>query len=430
MIFGITKTINDILYEITGKIDNKTKIIRINTDDTWTNGDLWFPSNLLAWRGLIIPDNDNKPKDILELYTKRKKIDISGLSNESITQKAIGALIAASTDWEFKLERGCLDRGRVCLFLNRPLAIGKIIRDTIKHPIRLIQENKTIFFCINADPTSRLTTFRLEKLKSVIENIFKLQGYEITDTSLEKYLLTTKSQGPIDDGYRKYVCGVVKNPKTNAKEVLETKDSYMQRKMKILEELNEGRESEALNHNEVKLRRVAEAILTFEMLGVRPSRASFIEISRNPEQSIASSKGGSFVLYNVARIEAIFQKFEKQYRIEKWEGMEDVDRVDFGQLLSQEEWELAYNFVLAYPQVLRNSVLHGDGLELCPQLLCTFLSHFSQKFSIYYRRTRILTEDREHLIPIMTARLWLLKAILIVLRHALEVLDITPIRQM
>ncbi|XP_015121036.1 uncharacterized protein LOC107043877 isoform X2 [Diachasma alloeum] len=387
----ITKTINDILHEITGNIDNKAKIIRINNEDTSLNGDLWFPSNLLAWRGLITPDNDEKPpKDILEHYSKRKEIDISGLSNESITQKAIGALITASKDWEFRLERGCLQRERVCLFLNRPLAIAKIIKKTIKHRIRLLQENKTIFFRINDDPESSLTTFRLQKLKNVTENIFKLQGYEIKETSAEKYLLTTKSQGVIEDGYRKYVCGVVRNPESNVKETSETKDSYLQRKIKFLEELNEGRDS-GVNDHEVRLKRVAEAVLTFEILGVRPSRPSFIEISSSPDKTIASTKGGSFVLYNVARIEAILRKFGEEYGSETWAGVEDVERVDFSRLSSQEEWTLVYNFILAYPHVLKNSVQHGESLELCPQLLCTFLSHLSQKFSVYYRRTRILT---------------------------------------
>lgn len=97
--------------------------------------------------------------------------------------------------------------------------------------------------------------------------------------------------------------------------------------------MNESREMSESNQ-ELRLKRIAEAIITFEMLGVRPSRPSFIEIPTTPEKSIASTKGGSFVLYNVARIEAIFRKFEQVYE-GKYPGMESVENIDLSRLSSE-----------------------------------------------------------------------------------------------
>uniref|UniRef100_A0A0C9RU47 DALRD3 protein n=1 Tax=Fopius arisanus TaxID=64838 RepID=A0A0C9RU47_9HYME len=425
--------VSDILHEIVGEIDinclDKLNIVRINNGISTINGDLWFYSKLDAWREVIAPENNDETfQDILEYYLRRKKNYVSG-SNEDNVQKAIQSLVKASENWSIKLESGCLQRERVCFSLNHHSIITSVIKKIIIDNIHLPQKNRTIFLQVNNDPESNLTTFRLQELKNFAQNIFRLQGYDITNTSPEKYLLTTNSHGSIEASYKRYICNFVQDARSNVYKTNETRESYLKRQIAMLKILSEMREP-GRKDLDGRMRSIAEATLKFEILGVKPHCRSFIEVSDDSRLSNFTIKGGAFVLYNVARIQAIFRKFEEEYSLQTREAFQNVDQIDFSRLSLQGEWNLVYNFILTYPKVLMNSVHHEELLELCPQVLCAFLSRLSRKFSVYYHHTRILTEERKHLIPIMLARLSLLKALLIVFHHALEVLNITPIPQM
>nr|CAD7414225.1 unnamed protein product [Timema poppensis] len=98
--------------------------------------------------------------------------------------------------------------------------------------------------------------------------------------------------------------------------------------------------------------------------------------------------------------------------------------------LSYEEWTLLCKHLLFYPNILENSVREVESGIIEPQLLSRFLMSLCANFSIYYRRVRILTEPRNHLLPVMFARLYLLKGIEQVLHNALRIMDITPLTQM
>ncbi|CAG2057783.1 unnamed protein product, partial [Timema podura] len=89
-----------------------------------------------------------------------------------------------------------------------------------------------------------------------------------------------------------------------------------------------------------------------------------------------------------------------------------------------EEWTLLCKHLLFYPNILENSVRDVESGIIEPQLLSRFLMSLCANFSIYYRRVRILTEPRNHLLPVMFARLYLLKGIEQVLHNALKIMDI------
>lgn len=261
------------------------------------------------------------------------------------------------------------------------------------------------------------------------ENIIKAHGYQISeDTDASRYDITTKSQRT-DNRSKVLLCGVAKNPWTKTKETKITEVEYF-----------DGKLAESSGDNGHKLpssdlpkedensvpKRIAEAAIAIEFLAVKPSRA----ITIASDLGSVNVKGSSFILYNTARISAIFDKFEEERLRGNYPNLSDIEDVDFSLLNQEEEWELTYNFLLGYPEMIETCMRPNEDLEICPQYICSFLSRLCNKFSAYYRRTRILTEGRDHLLPTMMARLYLLKAVQIVIRNALRLLNIDPVSRM
>lgn len=119
--------------------------------------------------------------------------------------------------------------------------------------------------------------------------------------------------------------------------------------------------------------------------------------------------------------------------------------------LLQTEWILLFKYISAYPSLISQIV--GDSQKFNFQLhsLCTFLNGLVSTFSIYYSRIRILTvwkflstcekrkfekiknshqENRPQLLPVLHARIYLLKCIRIVFNKSLAILNIEPVEQM
>lgn len=112
-----------------------------------------------------------------------------------------------------------------------------------------------------------------------------------------KYIFTTKSEGLIEEGYEKYVCGVVKNLQSHTKEIHLTWEQCMKDRMDYinnnfqsmfhnLEENNDDAEKYPILHN------MAHAIMTFELMSVKPSRPIVMENdSLRSDRYITNTKG-------------------------------------------------------------------------------------------------------------------------------------------
>lgn len=49
-----------------------------------------------------------------------------------------------------------------------------------------------------------------------------------------------------------------------------------------------------------------------------------------------------------------------------------------------------FDYVLAFPDVVRRSLGDLEAGQIAPHLICAFLSGLARCFSVYYRRVRIL----------------------------------------
>lgn len=147
------------------------------------------------------------------------------------------------------------------------------------------------------DIQSDLTTQRLHLMRNIAAKALSLQGYAISDEKncIGKYVFTSKSEGSVDEGYEKYVCGVVKNSQSKSKEICLTWEQYVRCKIDQLAELNEHKLIEDEENNAKKilfLKNLANAIVIFELMAVKPSRSVIIGNSDSKEdKNITNTKG-------------------------------------------------------------------------------------------------------------------------------------------
>lgn len=174
------------------------------------------------------------------------------------------------------------------------------------------------------------------------------------------------------------------------------------------------------------IEKLGRAAVTVDLLEVKHS--SPVGLSTLVGHS--SSKGASFILYNSARLETLFRTFEKQVADGYYAEMPPFEEIDLSLLKEEEEWQLCFNFILNFPYMIERSIGELELGRISLHTICSFLNNLVSLFSVYYRRVRILTENRTQLIPVMYARLYLLKALRIVFNKTLRLLNIEPVTQM
>ncbi|XP_076295833.1 DALR anticodon-binding domain-containing protein 3 [Lasioglossum baleicum] len=436
----IETLINNITLYLSGNNCTNSSVIKVSNDSLSTNGELYFLHNLKVWRGVFQDKDvcDTKCTTILQHFFHVQNKEINGKTNVEIANEVLSSLILSSKNWPIQVEKYFLEKERICLFLQRVPIIQNAIRAVIerKHDFgRSSPAGKVFCLRINQDEESELTTARLRLIQIITENVLDLHGCKIDKEDADfKIVFTSKSEGRMEDGYEKCVCGVVKNCKSNTKETQLTWEEYIRNKIDELKVLNDQKNFEMDEKDvildEQFLENIAKATATFELLSVKPSRAVLIGCKSAADRSITNIKGASFVLYNATRISAIIEKYNNKRLAGEYPDLPDLNDVNFSLLDQEEEWELVYNFIIGYQEIIKDCIKYEPVFQTNPQILCIFLSRLCQKFSVYYRRIRILTEAYDHLIPMMTARLFMLHALQIVIQNALTLMDIVVVSRM
>ncbi|KAL0110803.1 hypothetical protein PUN28_014035 [Cardiocondyla obscurior] len=434
--FCITHIIDKIVFHFTGNNTHKSvSIIKINYENLLVNGELHCVRNFKAWKDLL--PCSKSCTSILQ-HLAHVKGATKGNTDEDVAEEIFEQLISKSNDWPVRIQKCMLQNERICLFLNR----GDIITNSITMAIKCgttfgkakSKTAKVFILKYQTDEQSELTTQRLRIIKDVAAKMLSLHGYEISteeNCTDDKYMFTSKSEGLVDKGYNKYVCGVVKNAQSNSKETCLTWEQYIKYKINQLAELNEHKliENEKSNVKNTFLHNLANAIVIFEFMAVKPKKPVIIENNCEDDKSITNTRGASFALYNTARIATIITKHREKALRGEYPDLPDIKNVDFSQL-QDEEWELVYNFIFGYSQMINNCLTCEPSFCFYPQVLILFLSRLCQKFSAYYRKVKILTEGGDHLISKMIARLYMLRALQVVFENALDILGIKPISRM
>ncbi|XP_023930303.1 DALR anticodon-binding domain-containing protein 3 [Lingula anatina] len=163
-------------------------------------------------------------------------------------------------------------------------------------------------------------------------------------------------------------------------------------------------------------------------------------VARNPlklefsQKSEVATKGGTFVMYNYARLATLMAHFDEAVVKGMFPPLPECSQLDFSALREEEEWLLLFNYILPFPSLVEDCVgpFHpGDpGAKIDTHKVCNFLLNLSRDLSSYYGRVHVLGEPFPHLLPTMYCRLHLLKGVQYVMSSAFRLLGIQPLTQM
>ncbi|XP_066603126.1 DALR anticodon-binding domain-containing protein 3 [Prorops nasuta] len=438
----INTLISDIVLFLTGTKNNCSSIIKVNEEKLYFKGELYFLSNIKAWKSFFKNTaccNKNCGNILQHFWNRKNKGDatVSNLTDQQIIEEALKLLLSTSKEWTISLESYALQKEKICLFLNRNYIIPITIKKVVGQPIfgNVISHKGSYNLKVQLDEHSELTNARLNLVQKVTSKILATQGYQVLDNDdgTYKIIFTTKSQGATENHCKKCVCGVVKNSDSNLKDTSVTWKAYVKTKTNQLLELNDFKINifnNKLDGINSFIFNIAKAVATFELLTVKPCKPIICGVNSDSDKATTNTKGATFILYNLARITAILEKYREKEANDEVSALPDINEIDFAQLDEEDEWNLIFNYVMRYHDIIEDCIVHEPNFETNPQIICLFLLRMCQKFSIYYRHTRILTEGGVHLLPKMFARIYMLQALQIILRNGLAILGIDPVSRM
>ncbi|KAK7026705.1 DALR anticodon-binding domain-containing protein 3 [Halocaridina rubra] len=141
-----------------------------------------------------------------------------------------------------------------------------------------------------------------------------------------------------------------------------------------------------------------------------------------------NSKDWAFVLYNYARLRMIFKSFEEQVADNALAPLPTIEDVDFSLLKYNEEWVLVWQYIIRWPEIVQEFALTftENVANMKTSVMIKFMHSLSHHISTYYSRFHVLpSEPLSHLMPLMHARLYLLKAVILVMDVCFDLLGIT-----
>ena len=206
---------------------------------------------------------------------------------------------------------------------------------------------------------------------------------------------------------------------------------------KMLSIASERETGDAKSKILIRSKIIASFELQFLLLSKYIDRPVVLPPLHNAHKESMSSHA-SFILYNYARINQLLCTFKRQQGV--YGDLFVLENVDFCNLREPEEWDIVFNCVLPY-QELMNSISKIRQFEtkesketLYKSLghVCGLLLNLSNKYSRYYRRVRVLRVGTQvpEVIQTLNARLYLLLAIKAIYEHAFIILGIDTVDSM
>ena len=196
-------------------------------------------------------------------------------------------------------------------------------------------------------------------------------------------------------------------------------DEFRRKTHEDIRQLDEERRDEDEDETvmEDRLRILTEASIRFSLLGTDITKPVKVQIN---------NQSASFVLYNLARMNQLVRTFEAGVLRGDYPGLpSDAGDINLDLLSEPEEWELMFNFVLLYPDILRECA-QSLSLHKLVSLLCNFASIFSR----YFSRVKVLKDPLPHLIPSVHAKVFFVKHLTNITIKLLRILNIDYVSKM
>ncbi|XP_068617268.1 DALR anticodon-binding domain-containing protein 3-like isoform X1 [Battus philenor] len=383
----------------------KGLLVKKHSVNLQTQGEFSFPSSVKSWHQYIGSCRPDFEGDILEYVGKN-----------------VEDIVNASQQWNLSIKNIKVIKDRVHIFINRGAGIKLGLSTSLVNKDRLVECLSKRKCFARVDKTCEgtcVTSLRLKCLSEVINNLFAISPSDPGHS--QGVVVTWKSSGSAAEG-SSLLCGAVLNASTGLKEETLSGEDFIrlrQNELTLIAQHKYGVRVATDDKWREFIAHLGESAVTFELLQTKPSCA----VKINFDVSSGCSKGAAFVLYNCARLDTIIRTYNERVTEGTYPPLPDFQHTDFSLLTQEEEWCLVFHYALGLPAALRSAAAR-------PHLLCAFLSSMVKLISQYYRKTRVLTEPRKHLLPVMFARLHLLTILNENLKICLRVLNIKSVSQM
>ncbi|CAG5122011.1 unnamed protein product [Candidula unifasciata] len=277
----------------------------------------------------------------------------------------------------------------------------------LKEAIRLAEflENKQCCYCVHVVPQNQVFT----------QQQILLTLAALSDQQYQQSLLVV---GPV----------VAKHAETaDSKLCIETADAFYERRLQQMKDASEIRNGcESSDHRQIEL--LTSASIKLDLLANTCHNSLHLDASST--DCGAESRMGAFVLYNVARLATLMSRFNQSVQKGIYPPLPPLEDIDLNLLREEEDWELVYLYVAAFPDVLRQSVeevFPKDGKYLAKihtHKVTSFIIALTKCVSAHYSRYHVLTGGESHLLPLMYARLYLLKSVHQVSLNSLQLVGV------
>ncbi|GLH00262.1 DALR anticodon-binding domain-containing protein [Gryllus bimaculatus] len=430
----------NICYYFSGKCSGKCALVKKHKEHLQTEGDFSIVLNLKAQQKHAHINMHNNEHVCQCECTKFSVSADSGEDGNLEPEKVSKNLVKLSDGWSLKLLQCSVHNDRLCLFLNRLHTFKTVLFSVLAQETvygKLPNNYKKVVLtqdCLkDAELMMNLTDYRRNLVRNVLVNLLTETGHLVNiDVDSEasycgdwQYHLSSK---PTEANHANVLiyCGTVSVNTKNGKGGNAVTTDYLRQRSKELKEMSRQKHGPQVDNDpkwEAFFNKIGEASLKIDLLSIRPSRSFSVNFTNGSQET---SRNAHFILYNCARLSAIQEKYEKKCSENIYPSLVPLESVDLSLLTKEEEWDLLTNYLLMYPHVLQSTIEFIDKGKPLPNLLCQFLFSLCGCYSSYYRRVRVLTESRDHLLPVMFARLYLIKAVECVIHNALRLLGIEP----
>ncbi|XP_055841663.1 uncharacterized protein LOC129908872 isoform X2 [Episyrphus balteatus] len=402
---------------------NATSLIKVHNCKLNQTGDISFPLNPEIWENYFkipIVDREN---------------NIFSFQNTT-EQEALEKFKESSQNWTYPLAEVKLQKDRCGVFLNRQKCIEILINQVLDNKTFGIQmkdpKKRFRFLDSQNNNPEGLSEYRARLVYKTLRKLLKYSNWsEVDDESGKKInvvsVVTKVPKAEIQNDVISIRCGNVLDPQDGKLARIPPSEyiSLRSTDMRLMAMHKYGiRVKDDKKFCEL-FGRLGEAAVTVDLLEVKPS--SPVNMIRSGQ---GSTKGASFILYNSARLETLLRTFEQKVTEGIYDKLPPLNDIDFSLLSNEEEWELVYGYIFGFPNLINRCTENFDSGSCSIHCLIKYLDGLVSTFSVYYRRVRILTETRAHLMPHVYARIYLLKAVRQIFNMTLALLDIEPVEFM
>ncbi|KAI8116703.1 hypothetical protein FF38_09941 [Lucilia cuprina] len=406
-------------------------LIRIHSEKLQQSGDVSFPCKTEIWLNYF-PDCSRK---LNESAFQLAKVE------DEVGEQEKSKFLEAAKEWLFPVAKLVVRQERIHLHLHRSVIVARLVPDVLtsdnygqlqKVANKKVYLNQLLENCTQDD----LSFYRNKLMHNVLQKLLQYSRWHQVDNKEENMENNSIINVQVQSVASKMVenncviikCGLVTDPSNNGKRcLLSTKDylSIRSNDMTLM----------ALHKYGIRVKQDARFCALMERLGSAAATVDLLEVKHtSPVQIIlngqGSTKGASFILYNSARLETILRTFQERIEEGEYEPLPPIESIQWQLLIEEEEWQLVYAYLAGFPNLIDRCLEQLERGLCSTHLIIHFLHGLVAIFSVYYRRIRILTEKRDHLMPYVYARIYLIKAVREVLNKTLALLDIEPVEFM